>query len=373
MIKVCHLSTVHSKNDIRIFYKECRALAAAGYDVTYISQGTHDTITDGVRQLGTGNPPIRKKIKRMTSGSRSLIKAALKENADIYHIHDSELLRYVSALKKTGGKLVYDSHEHLPMQILEKEWLPPFLRRITSFFVGKYELRKVNKVDLIIVVADKTYERFADKGIDLVKIENLPIFSEFTDVTIDFNNKQKLRKICYSGSVWLERGLDTMCIAASGISDCILEIAGRIDHDDPEGFIEDIGDNIFYSGYLTRDRVVKLYEESIAGLCLFKPYPNNMIDPPTKIFEYMAAGIPVIASNFKNITDVVEKHNCGICVDPMDITAIRQAMKHMLDNPKEAEKMGMNGRRAIEDRLNWESHSQTLLAAYDKMMEKENG
>jgi len=348
-------------------------LAAAGYDVTYISQGTHDEMIDGVRRLGTGRPAIRNKLKRMTIGGRDLIKMAFKEDSDIYHIHDSELLRHVDALKRAGKIVIYDSHEHLPMQILEKEWLPPYLRRLVSWVVGIYEIKKVKKVDLIIIVADKTYERFAGMGIGLIKLENLPIFSEFSDIAIDYIKKGKLRKVCYSGTVWMERGLDTMCIAASGVERCTLEIAGRIDHDDPEGFIKGIGDNIVYLDYLTRDGVVKLYEESIAGVCLFKPYPNNMIDPPTKIYEYMAAGIPVIASDFKSISEVVEEYKCGICVDPLDINKIRQAMTYILDNPEEAENMGRNGRKAIKEKLNWEVHSQILLASYAQLLEKENG
>lgn len=371
--KVCHLSTVHNKNDIRIFYKECNALAAAGYDVTFLTQGTHDEIIDGVRQLGAGKPVIRKKLKRILKGGKILIKAALEEDADIYHIHDSELLRYVNVLKKAGKMVVYDSHEHLPMQIMEKEWLPSFLRRLVSMAVGIYEIIKVKKVDLIIVVADKTYDRFTGMGIQLIKVENLPIYNEFKDISINFRHKTEKRKICYSGAVWMERGLDTMCIAASKIEDMTFEIAGRIDHGDPEGFIRGIGDNIVYSGYHTRDRVMNLYEDSIAGVCLFKPYPNNMIDPPTKIYEYMAAGIPVIASDFKSITGVVEKYNCGICIDPLDITAIRNAMRYILDNPGEAEKMGRNGRIAVMEELNWELHSKILLSAYAEMMERNNG
>jgi glycosyltransferase involved in cell wall biosynthesis len=372
-VKVCHISTVHNKNDIRIFHKECRALADAGYDVTYMTQGDHDEMVYGVRLIGSGGVPIENKIKRMTLGCRMLIKAAELLDADIYHIHDSELLRYAPRLKRCGKKVVYDSHEHLPMQILEKEWIYPPFRRIIAWAAGIFELIKVKWADLIIVVADKTFERFADKGFLPVKIENLPIFSEFEDIKIDYALKTEKRKICYSGAVWIERGLDTMCEAAAGVSDCTFEIAGRIDHEDPENYIKRFGGNIVYSGYLTRDGVVKLYEESIAGVCLFKPYPNNMIDPPTKIFEYMAAGIPVIASDFKSITGTVETYGCGICVDPLDVEEIRKAMTYLLDNPDEAKRMGENGRKAVKEKLNWEGHSKLLLKAYKKLMEKENG
>lgn len=367
-IKVCHVSTVHSKTDIRIFYKECRTLAALGYEVTYITQGVHCEVSDGVKIIGTGKPIIKNKILRMTLGCRNIIRIALKENADIYHIHDSELLRFIKLLRKAGKRVVYDSHEHLPMQIMEKEWVPSILRTILSKTVGIYELSRTRFMDLIIVVADKTFERFNNRGVDIVKLENFPIYSEFNKIKIDYFIKKEKKKICYTGAVWLERGLDTMCIAA-GLTDCVFEIAGRIDHDEPEKFIAGFGSNIVYSGYLSREAVIKLYEESIAGVCLFKPYPNNMIDPPTKIFEYMAAGIPVIASDFKSITGVIDRYNCGICVNPLDVAEIQKAMQYIINNPDVAEVMGKNGRQAIKEELNWEKHSKVLKNAYEKLME----
>lgn len=371
--KVCHISTVHSVKDIRIFYKECITLAENGYDVTYITQGIHDEVIDGVRRLGTGKPVIKNKLVRMTLGCRKLIKIALAQNADIYHIHDSELLRFSGLLNKAGKILIYDSHEHLPMQIMEKEWIPRIFRPLIAKFVGKIELSKISFLDLIIAVANKTYMRFENKGVKVIKLENYPILREFNDVIIDFEIKKNHRKICYTGAVWLERGLDTMCLAAAGIKDCTFEIAGRIDHIAPEKFIAEIGDNIKYSGYLSRSDVAKLYEESIAGVCLFKPYPNNMIDPPTKIFEYMACGIPVIGSAFDSISDVVEKYECGVCVDPLNIDEIRRAMQFLLDNPDESKRMGINGRKVIKEKMNWEVHSTILVDAYKELMENKNG
>lgn len=372
-IKVCHISTVHSVRDIRIFYKECRTLAANGYDVTYISQGVHDEVIDGVRRLGTGKPIIKNKLVRMTLGCRHLIKIALAENADIYHIHDSELLRFSRLLKKAGKIVVYDSHEHLPMQIMEKEWIPRPIRPLIAKITGKIELRKIQFSDLIIVVADKTFHRFENKGIELIKLENFPIFNEFYNIDIDYNKKKSHRKICYTGAIWLERGLDTMCKAAAGLENCTLEIAGRIDHPSHNEYISGIGDNIVYSGYISRADIVTLYEESMVGLCLFKAYPNNMIDPPTKIFEYMASGIPVIGSAFDSIMNVVEKYECGLCVNPLDINEIRKAMQFLVDNPEEAKRMGINGRRVVKEKMNWEVHSDVLLNAYGKLMEKRNG
>ncbi|MFO7611410.1 MAG: glycosyltransferase, partial [Clostridia bacterium] len=282
-IKVCHISTVHKKNDIRIFHKECKALAAAGYDVVYISPGKHLESEGGVILRGSGMPAGWHKARRLTAGCRITIKAALAEDADIYHIHDGELSRFIKRLKKAGSNVVYDSHEHLPMQIFEKEWIPPLLRKPVSRIADIVEMRSVRNADLIIAVADKTVERFQNLGIKIIKLENLPILGEFEGIRIDPAVRAAGRKVCYSGTIWIERGLDTMCAAVREMGNrCFLEIAGRIDHGNPAKFTGGSDSNIRYSGYLSRDELFRVYEESAAGLCLFKPFPNNMIDPPTK-------------------------------------------------------------------------------------------
>ncbi|MFP3471738.1 glycosyltransferase, partial [Micrococcus sp. SIMBA_144] len=65
------------------------------------------------------------------------------------------------------------------------------------------------------------------------------------------------------------------------------------------------------------------------------------------MFEYMSAGIPVIASNFPLWKEIVETNECGICVDPLNIEEVSNAMIWLKENPERAKQMGENGRRAI--------------------------
>ncbi len=365
--KVCHISIVHKRNDIRIFHKECVSLAKIGYEVTYLSTGQHDIIEKGVHLLGFLQGINASRIKRMLFYDRMIIKKAASLNAEIYHIHDLELFRYAKYLKKNKAKIIYDSHENTPMQMYEKEWVPIFLRPLLAKIVDRIERRNIRYCELVIAVAKSTFNRFSKYIDNVVQVENLPIKDEFKNILIDYNSKMINKQFCYTGAIWKERGLFNTCFSMEAIKDSQLIIAGRIDIENLDMFLKTVPENVSYVGYLSRKDTLKIYENSFCGLCLFEDYPNNKIDPPTKIFEYMAAGIPVICSNFDSMEEVVLKYNCGISVDPHDKQAIIDIMIYLINNQEKAKIMGQNGKKAIEDKLNWETHQKVLLDAYRRL------
>ncbi len=120
-------------------------------------------------------------------------------------------------------------------------------------------------------------------------------------------------------------------------------------------------------GTLDRSRLWAIMCRCRIGLVLFHPCPNHMEAQPNKLFEYMAAGLPVIASNFPMWRELVEGCRCGICVDPMDSKAIAKGITWLFDHPEEADKMGQRGREAIREHFNWESEARKLLALYDSL------
>ncbi|MBN2852669.1 MAG: glycosyltransferase [Clostridia bacterium] len=366
--RVCHISIVHKKNDIRIFHKECVSLAKAGYEVIYISQGTHDDVESGVKLTGFQAQHNRNRLTRFLFSGRKIVKFALAQNAYIYHIHDPELIRFSKLIKRAGCKVVYDSHENSPLQIYEKEWIPKVLRPLVAAMVDWIEMKYIKYCDLIFAVADSTCERFKDYADKVIKLENLPIKKEFENIDIDYDKKSENNVFCYSGAIWKERGLLNTCFSFEKIKNVSLEIAGRIDIDPLDEFIASLPSNVSYLGYLNRKGVMKVYEKSMAGLCLFNPYPNNMIDPPTKIYEYMASGIPTICSNFKSMEEVVLTYDCGISVNPNNREEIESAIIYLSSHKDEVKRMGQNGLKAINEILNWEIHEKVLIDAYRRFL-----
>jgi glycosyltransferase involved in cell wall biosynthesis len=123
-------------------------------------------------------------------------------------------------------------------------------------------------------------------------------------------------------------------------------------------------------GFLDRRAVKQALNQVRAGLVLFYPEPNHVYAGPNKMFEYMAAGIPVIASDFPLWREIVEGAGCGRLVDPLDPRAIADAIEYLLSHPEEAEAMGRNGRRAVEERYNWKNEEKKLLALYKELLSK---
>jgi len=122
-------------------------------------------------------------------------------------------------------------------------------------------------------------------------------------------------------------------------------------------------------GFVSRKDVAKLMGDSRMGLVLFHPAPNHIAAQPNKLFEYMSAGIPVIASDFPLWRQIVESSNCGLLVDPLNPQSIADAICWLIEHPKEAEEMGRCGREAVEREYNWGHEEAKLLSFYrDRLM-----
>lgn len=120
-----------------------------------------------------------------------------------------------------------------------------------------------------------------------------------------------------------------------------------------------------FIGRINREQVNELYGSARAGICIYQPAANHFEAQPIKMFEFMAAGLPVVASDFPLWKEIIENAQCGICVNPQDSNAVKEACEALIFNPENAEAMGRTGRSAVEETYNWNIEEAKLLALYE--------
>lgn len=366
MKKVCIITTVHPLFDSRIFYKEARSLAEAGYNVTMIVQHDRDEIIEGIKIISLEKPKNR--FSRMFFLGKKAFDLALAEKADIYHFHDPELLFWMAKLKKvTGARVIFDIHENVPKDILSKEWLPSFFRKIVASVYSSYEKKVINLFDCVIAATPDIASRYKNAVI----IYNYPIVSNDNPDKADFQENDKASHAIFVGALSEVRGIAQIVNALKYIPEnrIKLSIIGAFSEASFEKEIRELSDwiKVDYPGVLPQEQAYAKMKDSGMGLICFLPDPNHVNAMPNKIFEYMAAGIPVIASNFSLWLNIVEKNKCGIMVNPEDPAEIAKAMLYLAEHPQEAQVMGTNGRFAVLEKYNWKTESAKLLELYNKL------
>lgn len=365
-MKIAHLTSVHPRFDTRIFHKQCRSLAAAGHEVTLVvADGKGPASQHGVTILDVGAPTGR--ASRAARTMARVIQEAARLNADLYHLHDPELLTGALWLSRREGRVLFDAHEDLPQDIMSKPYLRPWLRGTISSAAGLFERFTCRRLDGVVAATPFIRDKFRALGIRCVDVNNYPILGELEAET---GWDEKRREVCYVGGINAVRGAVEIVAALELLrTDSRLNLAGAFQ----EKRIEDTvrrakGWSLVNEfGFLDRQGVRNVLSRSVAGLVTLHPTSAYLASLPVKMFEYMSAGIPVIASNFPLWREIVEGNECGLCVDPLDPKAIAAAIDQLVENPLLAKRMGENGRRAIVERYNWANEERKLLQIYDEV------
>jgi len=305
----------------------------------------------------------------MTRTIWQVYRKALKIDADIYHFHDPELIPVGIALRFKGHKVIYDVHEDVPETIREKYWLPGWLRMPVSGIISLIEKVGAKYFDAVVPATPKIGERF-NPGCTVL-VQNFPHLSELT-VSKPRPYLERSNVFVFVGGLTRRRGAREMVKAIDRVPDSCnakMILIGSLRPPELEQELELLRgwSKTEFRGWGSRDEVATQFDQSRAGLVLFHPGPNHMEAQPNKLFEYMSAGLPVIASDFPLWRLIIGKSRCGLLVNPLDHKTISEAMQWMLDNPDEAMRMGQRGRQAVENRYNWESESEKLLALYSKL------
>ena len=373
MAVIAHLTTVHRRHDIRILIKECCSLATIEFVEVHliVADDKPDEVYDGVSIHSIGNLKISR-IKRALLGSWLMFNSVRKLKPSVAHFHDSELIGVGWLLKLLGIEVIYDVHEDLPRQILTKYWIPTILRQPISLLMSLVEWFAGKNLNYIVSATPRIAERFPSGK--TVVVQNFPLLSEFVlpNATL---YAERPPAFAYVGGITAIRGVREMVAAldlAGQRQSLTLELAGSFS---PSRLEEEVRvmpgwERVNFLNWASRPEVARLLGNVRAGLLLFHPVPNHIEAQPNKMFEYMAAGLPVIASDFPLWRNIINAVGCGILVDPMNPEEIAEAMCWILEHPTEAAEMGERGRKAVESKYNWTTESKKLIELYKQILNR---
>ena len=370
---VCHITSAHPASDIRIFHKECLTIAEDGFTVHLVAKGSLPENETRVIHHELPTQPNRSRLSRMLFKTWQAYKMAQSTQADLFHFHDPELLPYGLLLKWQGHAVIYDAHEDLPRDVLIKSWIPKILRQPVSWLIERFEHFVARRIDGVVAATPYIGDRFRRIGAKVIVVKNYPRLGELVIENHYELLANQVPAVCYIGLISPERGIVEL-IQATEKLDVKLIMAGSFNNEQTEHLVRSLPgwSKVDYRGTLARDGVAQVCAESTIGICTLYSNLSHDESLPIKLFEYMSAGLPVLASNIPLWVDIIEKSHCGLCVDPKNVEQIQLALQWMLDHPSEIQQMGQNGKRAAEEHYNWNTESRSLLNFYRELVAVDN-
>lgn len=365
--RVTHVTTNHQPFDSRVFLKECTSLASAGYVVSLVVPHTEAEVRNNVSILPIPHPASR--LDRFLRSGWQALRAALATKAQIYHLHDPDLLPVGWVLKAMGKCVIYDAHEDRPKQVLSKEWIPPALRPFVATATRIFESISASLFDQVVAATPAIADTFPSHKTTLV--QNFPIIGELQAAEARAYDGRP-NQVIFVGGMTAIRGVKEFVDAMEQVPERLgatLVLVGTFDSSSFEAEVRMSSgwDKAQHVGWQDRDSVARFLGSSRVGLVTYLPEPNHLAAQPNKLFEYMSAGIPVVASDFPLWRSLIEEAKCGMLVDPSHPGQIAEAITWLLDNPEEAAAMGSRGQDAVMNRLNWDTQSRNLLKLYAKL------
>lgn len=366
-----HITIVHQRYDIRIFYKQCVSLSRSGLgNVSLIvADDRGDEFLSGINILDIGIPS-KNRFGRIFIGNFRVWKKIKNKQYDIIHIHDPELLLLGLALKIQGNNVIYDMHENLPKEILTKSYINRIFRYPLSFLV-KFFQNIILRI-IPVVFAENSYAKDFRSIKKSTTVLNFPIIEKMKLIAPIKHNKFT---VGYVGAISKERGafmqlqaihelrMEGMDIETIFIGPCGDEVVNS------EIYSLAISEGWAYFGGRVKPEVAwDEISKCHIGLAVLEPSPNFVESYPTKLFEYMTLAIPCIVSDFIMYRKIIEEAQCGLLVNPLNIKELKNAIIWMYYNYNEALKMGESGKQFIFSKYNWESEFLKLKQLYSDVI-----
>lgn len=372
---ICHCTSVHDWNDVRIYVKMSRSAVMAGWHVRLVAP-----VTSGNPLANSGHVSVhalrkyQSRLLRATLGTVRAIGAAMRIRADLYHVHDPELLPLVLTLRVLGRRVIFDFHEEFSAQIRSKPYVGRGLRTVAALAARCWELLLCCAASGIVAATPRIRERLPVGKDRSAIVCNYPTLDEFpSPASKAFDERPRVAY--YVGGVTAARGCYEMIeagrILAESGSGIRIRIAGPFDSETSERSLRSAasGSATCFLGRRTRAQVPEDLAAARVGIVVLRRTPNHLNSLPVKMFEYMAAGLPVVASDFPLWNDIVRGSGCGVTVDARDPSKIAAAIAAVVEDTVGARRMGERGRRAVETTYHWTTQWDRLRSLYETVVQ----
>lgn len=370
--KICVFTTVHRPFDVRVFHREARTLAEAGYEVVLLVHADFKIhLASGVHFKGI--PRARNRFFRLLNIFR-FAKYCLRENADAYHFHDLELLPVGVLLKwLTRKPVIYDCHENYPEAALERVWYPNWIKPLLSRLIAVFEPLLAKQLDTVICVVMDQQERFEKKGCRTVLIRNVPRLELF-DLALA-QNLPRRKRLIYLGGITRVRGAEVLIRIMSELRTTFPEYKllllgpfneASVEKDIKQMIIQNqLTEHIEHIPFVPHEQVAEYLVQSHIGLIPWQIHEQMLkMIFPNKVLEYMACALPIVASDLPSLKKIIEESGAGITVKAEDVSQYVAVIRTLLQNPEISQTLGRRGREFVQQHYNWNRESVILLQLY---------
>ncbi|GAB3505945.1 glycosyltransferase family 4 protein [Spirosoma knui] len=364
-LRILHISTAHPPQDPRIVFKQCQTLAAE-YEVFCALPRADSAIAPDIRFIRL--PYFRLVIWRILITCPLVLLRGLWLRPKLIHVYVPEFIPFAFVFHLFGIPVIYEVQENLYKKLHVRTqnrgyWLEKAFRWFD---------RAAQQHFFLIFTEHGYLDTYCDLEKPYSIIYNYPLLSFIEPFRKPYKPDPHHPSFFYIGWLTFERAFDTLVSALVLLRlvhpQFIVHLFGRRNFSDKdlEGVAQydTLRSQLQFHGYADQRDAFPYAAGATAGLALLKPVGDYPDSYTTKLFEYMALGLPVITSDFPLYKDVIERHNCGFCVSPENPSQIADALSYLIDYPEEAYAMGQRGRQAVEREYNWTSEARKLQNFY---------
>ena len=373
-MKICHITFDHFWNDTRVYKKEILTQREEGFDVILFGWDKPKTnIDNGVRFISYFDHQLSKKerMKLMISNS-DVVRELIKLNADIYQFHDFTLLEVGRKLKKAGMHVIFDSHENYLGTIPFKLGKNKLGTIVFDKLLDRYYKRVVSSFDAVFTVSPNMVEAIKKYNPKTYMVSNYPSIKNYAEPA----KYDKEDFFVFQGTVYGFSNQKYIVEAINKVkSNARYKIIGNV-FENEKKIIEDndTQKRVDIVGWMEKEDLDRNMQQSLGGIVVFDYTPECCFKEgqlgSNKIFEYMLCGLPVICTDFTLWKElIIDKYNCGICVEPQNAEQLKDAMEWIISHPEEAKAMGQRGHDAILNEFNWEKGLRQYFDYYSQIVE----